>query len=469
MRNKMPELPEVETIKNILQEKVVGKTINRIVILRKQTIVGNADEFIRGLEKAVITSLSRKGKFIIFHLSNRSVIVSHLRMEGKYYYFDECIGQTPYQRVIFEFTDNSSLVYDDSRQFGIMMLKNENNYLSTAPLSELGQEPFNIVNIDALYEIIHHKNIAIKSVLLDQHIISGLGNIYVDEVLFLSKIHPLTSSNLITREEFALIVKNSCLVLTKAIKAGGSTIRSYHPADGIDGNFQNQLNAYGRENEPCPICKTPMRKIVVGGRGSSYCPHCQIKKTERFVLGVTGPICSGKSTICDILNKNDYIVISADKIVSELYENQAIIDQLKCILKDEKIISDGKLDKTYFKKIIVENEKDKRKIEHFIHPLIFEKIKNMIQNSNKNSKIAVEIPLLFESRFDELCNAVLFVDINRDNQIRNIKKRGLDVKESFKLNASFNHDVDKLLSNYVIVNENNIQEIIEQLKLRNLI
>lgn len=464
MRNKMPELPEVETIKNILQEKVVGKTINRINVLRKKTIVGNVEEFVKGLEKATITSLSRKGKFIIFHLSNRSVLVSHLRMEGKYYYFDDCVGQTPYQRVVFEFADNSSLVYDDSRQFGIMMLKNESIYLSTAPLSELGQEPFDISAIDSLYEIVHHKNIAIKSVLLDQHIISGLGNIYADEVLFLSKIHPSTSSNLITREELALIVKNSCIVLTKAIKAGGSTIRSYHPADGIDGSFQSQLNAYGKENEPCPKCGTPMRKIIVGGRGSSYCPHCQIKKTERFVLGVTGPICSGKSTVCDILRNNDYIVISADQIVRELYENQAIIERLHHIIKDERIISDGKLDKTYFRKIIVENEKDKKKIEHFIHPLVFEKMKYIIQNSSRNSRIAVEIPLLFESKFDELCNAVLFIDISRDNQIKNIKKRGSDIKESLKLNASFNHDVDKRLSNYVIVNENDVQKIKEQLK-----
>lgn len=469
MQNKMPELPEVETIKNILQRKVVGKIVDDIVILRKKTIVGNVDEFINGIKNAKITSLSRKGKFVVFHFSNSAVLISHLRMEGKYYYFDNCVSQTPYQRVIFKFTDNSSLVYDDSRQFGIMMLRNESNYLKTAPLSELGQEPCDITNVDSLYEMIHHKSIAIKSVLLDQHIIAGLGNIYADEVLFLSKIHPLTSSNLITKEEFSNIVMNSCLVLNNAIKAGGSTIRSYHPENGIDGSFQNQLNAYGRENEPCPICKTPMRKIIVGGRGSSYCPHCQIKKTKRFVLGITGPICSGKSTICEILRHDGYIIISADQIVGELYNNQTVINRLQFLLKDENIVSRGQLNKEYLRKIITENESKKKIIERFIHPLVIQQIKYLIQKSPKDSKIAIEIPLLFESKSDELCNAVLFVDINHKNQIENIKKRGSDINESLKLNASFMYHADKILSNYIIENRNDLKQIIKQLKLLDLI
>ena len=460
MLNKMPELPEVETIKNILANNVIGKTIKEVTVLRAKTIEGNVDEFIEALTKATITSITRKGKFLIFHLSNQKIFLSHLRMEGKYYYFKEKHPHTKYERVIFKFTDDTTLIYDDSRQFGIMILKSVDNYLTTPPLSELGREPFDVTNIDELYKIISKKHLPIKSVILDQHIIAGLGNIYADEVLFLSHLHPNTQANLISKMDVKNIVDNSIKVLNLAIKAGGSTIKTYHPAKGVDGNFQTKLNVYDKEGELCPICKTPMRKIFVGGRGSTYCPHCQIKKTDSYVLGVTGPIGSGKSEVLNILNSNGYTVFSADEIVHELYSRKEVVENIAHAIKDPSLINDdGSINKIKLKEYILADEKIKKRVEKIIHPLVEQYMQDCIKNCHKNEKIALEVPLLFESKIDSLCNETIYVDISSNIQEQRLQNRGANVYESLKLNQSFDALNDKKIANYLIQNNGDKNEL----------
>ena len=197
----MPELPEVETVKNVLKPIVIGKTIKSIDVLRA-TIIQNKpiESFVNGLVGETFLDITRIGKFLIFHLTHDKVMISHLRMEGKYFEVNENEDNTKYARVVFHLDDGHKLCYDDSRTFGIMKLTTEANYRLEKELVDIGLEPFD-ADPKELFEKVKKSHLPIKSTLLDQTLMTGLGNIYVDEVLFASKIHPLTPANKITLKE----------------------------------------------------------------------------------------------------------------------------------------------------------------------------------------------------------------------------------------------------------------------------
>jgi len=273
----MPELPEVETVRNVLKNWVIGKTIKDVDIFYNRVIENmNFDIFKKKIINQKINDIDRKGKYLLFVLDDY-ILLSHLRMEGKYYLVkDELLDEKTNKHKIISFIldDSSSLLYHDVRKFGRMKLLDKNNYLEDESLKKVGKEPFEITSIE-LYEKIKLSNKPIKELLLDQSNIAGLGNIYVDEVLFVSKIHPLRKGKEVSEKECEVIVENSIKVLNKAIELGGSTIKSYHSGNKVDGRFQNELNVYGKKGTKCPCCSTPIEKTVVGGRGTHYCPKCQ--------------------------------------------------------------------------------------------------------------------------------------------------------------------------------------------------
>lgn len=274
----MPELPEVETIRKGLVELVVGREISNVEVYWP-AIVENSDKsfFKLQLQSQKIESISRRGKFLVFHLSEND-LVSHLRMEGKYEFFKRADekNKTKHTHVIFYFSDGSQLNYNDVRKFGRMKLLSKglsNNY---AGIKRLGPEPTESSFLFAtFYEQLQRTNKAIKPVLLDQKYVAGLGNIYVDEVLWRTKIHPETSANQLSKKQVKQLRIAIIEVLENAIQAGGTTIRSYVNAQGDLGEFQVQLHAYGREGKPCERCLTPIEKIKVAQRGTHFCPHCQ--------------------------------------------------------------------------------------------------------------------------------------------------------------------------------------------------
>ena len=315
----MPELPEVETIKNVLVKIVNGHKINKIDVYRKGTIEGDANEFIKGLTGETFLSMSRIGKYLIFHLTNDKVIVSHLRMEGKYYEFDESENDSKYAKVVFHLDNGKKLCYDDSRCFGILKLSNEKEYQNLEMISKLGPEPFLVKDVTPIMKQVSKVKKPIKTTLLDQTIITGLGNIYVDETLYASHIHPLTPASLITKKEWEEIIKNSVEILNIAIQMGGSTIKSYHPGKDIDGNFQTRIKIYGKEGESCPTCGHTYRFIKVGGRGTTFCPICQRKKGAPHNIGLTGKIASGKSTVLDIYKFTEASGLYKEEFYYNLY------------------------------------------------------------------------------------------------------------------------------------------------------
>lgn len=268
----MPELPEVETVRRTLEHALVGERIQFVHLLYEKMVRENKDVFVSTLKGQTLRKVERKGKYLMFILDTHVLIV-HLRMEGKFFIKqDEPLAKHEHIRIIFD--SGKELRYHDVRKFGTMDLRTLNDYLSTDPIDALGNEPWDI-NISDFHHQISKKSIEIKASLLDQKIISGLGNIYVDETLFRSGIHPTRQSSSITSDEATRLIQSAQYVLEKATSLGGTTIRSYTSSLGVTGRFQNELMVHMKKGQPCPICGSRIIKMKVKGRGTYVCEKCQ--------------------------------------------------------------------------------------------------------------------------------------------------------------------------------------------------
>lgn len=272
----MPELPEVETVVRGLRSKVVGRIIRKVNIYYENIIeYPDVCSFQEKIKNQKINEINRYGKWIIFVLDNY-YLLSHLRMEGKYFLKPKGATLEKHEHVSFVLDNDMELRYMDVRKFGKMQLIEKENINKIGPFLEMGLEPWD-KKLNTLYlkEKFLRKKLPIKSCLLDQRIIVGIGNIYADEILFLSKINPLKEANSLSLEELERIIDNTKLVLEKAIEKGGTTIRSYTSLNGIHGLFQQELYVHSKEGQKCLICGSDILKIKVGGRGTYYCPKCQ--------------------------------------------------------------------------------------------------------------------------------------------------------------------------------------------------
>lgn len=271
----MPEKPEVITVAKTLKQQIVGKKISDCHVYWSNIIAyPTVDLFEKRIVGQEILSVTTRGKWIIIELSDDLLLI-HLRMEGKFFFREKQVERNKHEHVIFILNEDISFRFHDVRKFGKMYLQNKKIAYMEKPLSELGLE-FDDENLTAsyLYNAIHRKKAPIKTVLLDQSIITGIGNIYDDEILFLSHISPIRKANEITKDECDIIIKNTKVVLNDAIKMGGTTIKSFTSSEGVHGLFQNKLAVHGKKG-PCPRCGINTIKIKVGGRGTYYCPHCQ--------------------------------------------------------------------------------------------------------------------------------------------------------------------------------------------------
>ena len=444
----MPELPEVQTVVTILNSLVKSKTIEDVLIIREKNIKNKPSFFKETLKGATIIDISRVGKYIVFHLDIPYVMVSHLRMEGKYFYKEKEEKTSKHDIVVFKFSDKTQLIYNDTRKFGILKLVSKDNYLNEDPLNKVGPDPFMLNDIDRLKKAFKNKCVPIKTALLDQSIMSGLGNIYVDEVLFECKIHPETPANLLKDSQIKDILKFSKIILEKAIKAGGSTIKSYHPQEGVDGSFQTDLKVYGKKDGTCLRCGHHLRKIFVGGRGTTYCPKCQKNPSLKKVVAITGPIGSGKSTVSKIFVDLGYKYLDSDAIVHELYKDKKVQEKIKTFIPDLKIKND-EIDRDYLRQYLVENPHKKIRLEKYVHSLVSDYIIDSIKSSKQN--IVMEVPLLFESHLDDFADEIIYIEVDESKQIERLKKRDINYDSLLKINKSFNKE-NKKKATYVISN-----------------
>jgi formamidopyrimidine-DNA glycosylase len=273
----LPELPEVETVRRTLKQLAVGKKIHNISIFWPKIIKNpvEAEQFVDALIGETIIDVGRRGKFLIIY-TDQFALVSHLRMEGRYGVYPKSEPFDKHTHVIFHFTDETELRYRDVRKFGTMHLYKKGEEFIKPPLIELGPEPFSVeFTQEYLSDKLKKTTRKVKSALLDQKILVGLGNIYVDEALFRAGIHPERLANTLTEKEILLLHREIVDTLSEAVEKGGSTIRSYVNSQGEIGMFQLELYAYGRKGEACKKCGTLLEKMTVGGRGTHYCPNCQ--------------------------------------------------------------------------------------------------------------------------------------------------------------------------------------------------
>ncbi|GIQ64668.1 formamidopyrimidine-DNA glycosylase [Paenibacillus cisolokensis] len=279
----MPELPEVETVRRTLNQLVAGKRIESVTVSLPRIIQRPAEPeaFAAALAGRTIETVERSGKFLRIVLDGL-VLVSHLRMEGRYGVYAQDEPVEKHTHVIFHFDDGTELRYKDVRQFGTMHLFAPGEELKQPPLSRLGLEPLSdSFTPDALRKMLAHRPTKIKPLLLNQTYVAGLGNIYVDEALFQAGIHPERSADSLKAAEWRRLYESIRATLERAVEAGGSSIKSYVNGQGEMGMFQHQLLVYGRKGEPCSRCGGPITKTVVGGRGTHICLRCQPPRRKR--------------------------------------------------------------------------------------------------------------------------------------------------------------------------------------------
>ena len=271
----MPEKPEVITVSKTLEKIIIGKTIKKADVYHDNIIIGDVEKFKKDLVGEKIESITTRGKWIVIFLTTKALIV-HLRMEGKFFFRNSSFFKSKHEHVIITFTDNTDMRFNDVRKFGKMACLPKKEVFNIEPLASLGLE-YNDKNLTPNYLVsaLKQKRIPIKTSLLDQSIITGIGNIYDDEILFLSHINPLRKSNTISLDEANAIIKNTSIILKKAIKMGGTTIKSFTSAEGVHGLFQNELLVHGKKDGLCPICNSKISVIKIGGRSTYFCPNCQ--------------------------------------------------------------------------------------------------------------------------------------------------------------------------------------------------
>ena len=271
----MPEKPEVMTVVKSLTPRIVGREITGCNIYWDNIIATDLDYFKKNIIGQNIKNITTRGKFIVIELDDYSLLV-HLRMEGKFFFRKKGEDINKHEHVELILDDSISFRFHDVRKFGKMYLISKDDTYKVKPLSELGYEFYDDeLTPEYLLNKFKSKSLPIKSVLLDQSIITGIGNIYDDEILFLSHISPFRKANSLKREDCIHIIDNTRQVLSHAVELGGTTIKSFTSSEGVHGLFQNELLVHGKGGSPCPNCGTKLEKTKINGRGTHYCSKCQ--------------------------------------------------------------------------------------------------------------------------------------------------------------------------------------------------
>jgi len=288
----MPELPEVEVVKRSLTSKIQKLVVEKITVKDEKLRYRINKKKLKILLGLKIIKILRRSKFLLFVFEKNTVMLVHFGMTGKffllnrnakkfktsfYYNIDES-KDNKHNRLIFSLSKKQKLIYNDVRKFGFIKILDKRELQYNLHLKNLGPEPLgNSFDFKYFKNYLINRNRTIKDILMDQKFVSGLGNIYVNEVLFLSKVKPTKKTYLIKNSEIYKIIKNTKKTLKKAISLGGSSLRDFSSSDGKKGEFQQYFYVYGRKGENClnRNCNKKIIKTIIGNRATFYCPKCQ--------------------------------------------------------------------------------------------------------------------------------------------------------------------------------------------------
>ncbi|MBQ6560172.1 MAG: DNA-formamidopyrimidine glycosylase [Erysipelotrichaceae bacterium] len=445
----MPELPEVQTVLDTLALRIKDRAITDIRILYKPIVSCSEKRFKQSLIGQHFRTFKRRGKYLLFEMDDLT-LVSHLRMEGKYYILDEKTPISKHDHVIFVLDDGKQLRYNDVRKFGRMeLIEKDEEYEN---FKDLGPEPFSDkFNLEYCRDYLKNKKTPIKTVLLDQSFVAGIGNIYADEILFAMKIDPRSRADLLDDKEIRTMIHETGRILNEAIQAGGTTIRSYTSSLGVTGLFQLDLMVHTIDN--CPICHTKIQKTVIGGRGTYYCPNCQkLKKQTR--IAITGSIGSGKSEVSRYLREKGYTVFDCDEENRNLLEKgNAGYEAVKKTFPE--CINNGELDKKALSSLVFNDASRKKELEDIMHPLILERL-----NEHKEELLFAEVPLLFEARWDRYFDQNLLIVTNQKILLERLKNRSMSKSEALRrLKKQMSVSEKKKRADKIIYNNGSLQEL----------
>ena len=288
----MPELPEVEVVKRSLTNKIQKLIVERIIIKDEKLRYRINKKKLKALLGLKIIKILRRSKFLLFIFEKNTVMLAHLGMTGKFFFINEKEikhktsfyyniddeKENKHDRLIFLLSKKQKLIYNDVRKFGFIKILNKKQLKYNHHLKNLGPEPLSKnFNFKYFKNYLINRNRTIKDILMDQKFVSGLGNIYVNEVLFLSKVNPTKKTYLIKDKEIYKIIENTKKTLKKAISLGGSSLRDFSSSDGKKGEFQQYFYVYGRKKENCfnRNCNKKIKKSILGNRATFHCPKCQ--------------------------------------------------------------------------------------------------------------------------------------------------------------------------------------------------
>lgn len=417
----MPELPEVETVVRTLQQQLQHSTIVQAKVYWPNIIANQSVEMFEKLcENQTFQQYQRRGKYLVFTLTD-VVMVVHLRMEGKFYLYAQPTPPSKHTHVVFDL-QQGQLHYHDVRKFGKFYL-----YRKTEPLAclaQLGLEPFDeLLTASYLKQACTNLKTPIKTKLLDQTLIAGIGNIYANEICFQAKVHPLRPCGQLSLETWQQIILATQAILAQAIAKGGTTIRSYTSSLGVTGLFQLSLKVHGRCDE-CDECGHTIQKIKVNQRGTYYCPNCQ--KEKPVTLALTGTMGSGKSAVLTILQKMGYSTISCDQVNREILQKEETKIALAAILdcQPEEVLPPLITDKIFHDAHL------KKQVEQYLHERIKQQIDQFIQQHQTEQLVIIEVPLLFEAGWDIYFDYLVTVTADEQLVMQRLKKyRQMSLKQ----------------------------------------
>lgn len=273
----MPELPEVETVKESLQPYLIGQKIIKTKVHVGKLIKHPSENlFVEKIAGRTIVKIARRGKYLLFHLDQNLTLVIHLRMTGQLLFFTKKAEYSRHTHLVFHFDSQRELRFIDVRKFGLIYLVPTGNWEAIQGLKQLGVEPLSPdFTLDLFRELLAGRKGMLKPFLLNQKEIAGIGNLYADEILFRSGLHPKRKINTLDTEEIKELYGAIINTLKQAVLCRGTSFQNYVDGCGELGGFQAHLQVYGRGGKPCIYCQIPLQKIKVAGRGTVFCPCCQ--------------------------------------------------------------------------------------------------------------------------------------------------------------------------------------------------
>ncbi|OGG95465.1 MAG: DNA-formamidopyrimidine glycosylase [Candidatus Lambdaproteobacteria bacterium RIFOXYD12_FULL_49_8] len=268
----MPELPEVETLRRELSQALVGFCIKKVTVNRASVVKGAPDS-LKALNGRAFGPVLRRAKYLLFTFGEGPTLLAHLGMSGKFIVDQNQTHQGPHDRVVFDLDQGRRLIFCEMRCFGFLELAEK---VERHPrLSKLGKDPLETLNPNWLKAQWQGRKKPVKSLLLDQNILAGIGNIYASEILFAAQIHPQTPGGDLGLKQLSRLLKETKRILELALVHNGTSISDYRRVDDKTGEFQDFLQVYGQAEAPCPVCGAPIQRLVQSGRSSFFCGHCQ--------------------------------------------------------------------------------------------------------------------------------------------------------------------------------------------------